>query len=118
VPGVGVRVGVGVGVRVGVAVHVRVAVGVRVGVNVGVGVAGAASHTSPVPSPSESAWFGLYSVGQLSQPLGTPSRSSSCDPQLPFGVGVRVGGPGVFVGGGVTGGGVGGIRQTVLETTV
>src|SRR6516225_2217658 len=40
---------------------------------------GSQSHASPAPSPSESAWFALATVGQLSQRSPTPSPSeSSC----------------------------------------
>src|SRR2546425_644555 len=35
------------------------------------------SQTSPLPSPSRSAWFGLGTSGQLSEASGTPSLSSS-----------------------------------------
>src|SRR6187549_2804782 len=38
------------------------------------------SHTSPMPSRSESAWFGLGVVGQLSRESGTPSPSLSVSP--------------------------------------
>ena len=36
---------------------------------------GVESHTSPIPSPSESFWSGFVTVGQLSLALDTPSLS-------------------------------------------
>src|SRR5437660_719442 len=43
----------------------------------GLGALGQASQASPLPSPSESTWLALETVGQLSATLGTPSPSMS-----------------------------------------